>query len=146
MEREKIILEPRQGRYEIMAEMSPGRMRKKREGRYFAVRSAAIKGCCFPMIVRKRSKCGCAIPILPDMVFFKGDGRVHRIDEPNTEPLSEDIIASKGKAAAVLELKAGSAARFGLKPGDKIFILSSKTLPQNSRRTPAMLAGGAGVV
>ena len=97
------------------------------------------------MTVRKRSKCGCAISILPDMVFFKSDGRVHRM-EPNTVPLSEDIVASKGKSAAVLELKDRSAERFGPQPGDKIFIVSSKTLPQNSRRTPAMLAGGAGVV
>jgi uncharacterized protein len=54
-----------------------------------------------------------------DMIFIRADGIVHRI-EANTEPFSERIIASRGAVAAVLELKAGSAARMGLKPGDRV--------------------------
>jgi uncharacterized membrane protein (UPF0127 family) len=54
-----------------------------------------------------------------DMVFIRGDGIIHRI-EANTEPFSERVIASRGTVAAVLELKAGSAARLGLKPGDRV--------------------------
>jgi uncharacterized membrane protein (UPF0127 family) len=37
-----------------------------------------------------------------------------------TEPHSEAIIASNGPVAAVLEIAGGSAARLGLKPGDKV--------------------------
>ena len=45
-----------------------------------------------------------------DMIFIRADGIIHRI-EANTEPFSERVIASRGTVAAVLELKAGSAAR-----------------------------------
>jgi uncharacterized protein len=54
-----------------------------------------------------------------DMVFIKQDGVVHRI-EAGTEPLSERIIASKGRVTAVLELAAGEAKRLGLKAGDRV--------------------------
>ncbi len=54
-----------------------------------------------------------------DMVFIRGDGTVHRI-EARTEPMSERIIASKGKVTAVLELAGGAAERLGLKAGDKV--------------------------
>jgi uncharacterized membrane protein (UPF0127 family) len=54
-----------------------------------------------------------------DMIFIRADGIVHRI-ERQTEPFSERIIASQGEVAAVLELKAGSADRLGLRPGDRV--------------------------
>lgn len=54
-----------------------------------------------------------------DMVFIRADGTVHRI-AAMTEPHSEAIIASNGPVAAVLEIAGGSAARLGLKPGDKV--------------------------
>ncbi len=54
-----------------------------------------------------------------DMIFIRADGIVHRI-EAATEPFSEAVIASHGDVSAVLELVAGTAARIGLKPGDKV--------------------------
>lgn len=54
-----------------------------------------------------------------DMIFIRADGTVHRV-EARTEPFSERVIASQGDVAAVLELKAGTAARIGLKPGDQV--------------------------
>jgi hypothetical protein len=54
-----------------------------------------------------------------DMVFIRADGIVHRI-ETRTEPLSENIIASKGDVTACLELAGGAAERLGLKPGDRV--------------------------
>lgn len=54
-----------------------------------------------------------------DMIFIRADGIVHRI-ETDTEPHSERIIASKGDVTGVLEMKAGSARRLGLKPGDRV--------------------------
>ena len=54
-----------------------------------------------------------------DMVFIRADGIVHRI-EARTEPLSENIIASRGDVTACLELAGGAAERLGLKPGDRV--------------------------
>lgn len=54
-----------------------------------------------------------------DMVFIRADGTVHHIAE-GTEPFSETVISSRGDVTAVLELIAGSAARLGLKSGDKV--------------------------
>ncbi len=55
-----------------------------------------------------------------DMVFIRADGIVHRIEE-GTEPFSERVIASGGDVLAVLELRAGIAAKIGLKAGDRVF-------------------------
>jgi uncharacterized protein len=54
-----------------------------------------------------------------DMIFIRSDGIIHRI-ETDTEPHSERIIASGGDVTGVLEMKAGSARRLGLKPGDRV--------------------------
>jgi uncharacterized membrane protein (UPF0127 family) len=54
-----------------------------------------------------------------DMVFIRADGVVHRI-EARTEPLSENIVASRGDVTACLELAGGAAERLGLKAGDKV--------------------------
>ncbi|MFM1815004.1 MAG: hypothetical protein RLZ98_1699 [Pseudomonadota bacterium] len=54
-----------------------------------------------------------------DMVFIRQDGTVHRIAR-NTEPLSEAVVASRGKVTAVLEIAAGEADRLGIAPGDKV--------------------------
>ena len=54
-----------------------------------------------------------------DMIFIRGDGRIHRIAE-NTEPLSTRIISSGGPVRAVLEVIAGTAKKFGIAPGDRV--------------------------
>ena len=54
-----------------------------------------------------------------DMVFMRADGTIARI-EANAEPLSDRVIASGSPVKAVLELKAGTAQRLGLKAGDKV--------------------------
>jgi uncharacterized protein len=54
-----------------------------------------------------------------DMVFIRPDGVVHRI-EARMEPLSENIIASRGEVVACLELAGGEAERLGLKAGDRV--------------------------
>lgn len=54
-----------------------------------------------------------------DMIFIRADGIVHRV-ETDTEPHSERIIASEGDVTGVLEMKAGSARRLGIKPGDRV--------------------------
>ncbi|MDA9439842.1 hypothetical protein XH98_12015 [Bradyrhizobium sp. CCBAU 51745] len=54
-----------------------------------------------------------------DMIFIRADGRILRITE-NTEPLSTKIISSKGPARAVLEVVAGTAQKYGIRPGDRV--------------------------
>lgn len=54
-----------------------------------------------------------------DMVFIRPDGTVSHI-AADTEPLSTAIIPSNGPVLAVLELNAGTAARLGIKPGDRV--------------------------
>ena len=60
-----------------------------------------------------------------DMIFIRGDGVVHRIEE-GTEPLSERVISSKGPVTTVLELAAGESKRLGLKAGDLVIHSSFK--------------------
>jgi uncharacterized membrane protein (UPF0127 family) len=54
-----------------------------------------------------------------DMIFIRADGRILRIAE-NTEPLSTKIISSGGLAKGVLEVVAGTAQKYGIKPGDRV--------------------------
>ncbi len=54
-----------------------------------------------------------------DMVFIAPDGRVVSVKRDAT-PMSEDIIPSGGDVLGVLEVKAGTAARIGVKPGDRV--------------------------
>ena len=54
-----------------------------------------------------------------DMIFMDRSGKVVSI-AANTEPLSEHIIPSVEPAYAVLEVNAGTAARIGLKVGDRV--------------------------
>lgn len=54
-----------------------------------------------------------------DMLFIDGRGTIINIVE-NTQPLSLDVISSAGPALATLELNAGTAARLGIRPGDRV--------------------------
>lgn len=54
-----------------------------------------------------------------DMVFVRGDGTVVSI-APATTPFSLEPVPSGAPVRFVLEVVAGTAARIGLKPGDKL--------------------------
>jgi uncharacterized membrane protein (UPF0127 family) len=54
-----------------------------------------------------------------DMLFIRADGTVARI-AADTEPLSTRTISSGEPVLAVLELNAGTAARLGLRAGDRV--------------------------
>lgn len=54
-----------------------------------------------------------------DIVFIRADGIVDSI-APEAKPLSDALVPSAGPVDFVLELAAGTAARIGLKPGDKV--------------------------
>ncbi len=54
-----------------------------------------------------------------DLVFIAADGRVVSVKR-DAEPLSETTIPSGGDVLGVLEVNAGTAARIGLEPGDRV--------------------------
>ena len=54
-----------------------------------------------------------------DMVFIAASGKVVSV-AADTKPLSDHIITSGGPVLGVLEVNAGTVARIGLKPGDKV--------------------------
>jgi uncharacterized protein len=54
-----------------------------------------------------------------DMLFIRPDGTIARI-AANTEPLSTRTIPSGEPVLAVLELNSGTAARLGIRAGDRI--------------------------
>ena len=54
-----------------------------------------------------------------DMLFIRADGSIASI-ATDTRPLSLETIRSGEPVDRVLELKAGSAKRWGLKPGDRL--------------------------
>ena len=58
-------------------------------------------------------------PLSLDILFVRADGRVHRIAE-NATPQSTDTIPSNGDVLAVIELKAGTAARLKIRPGAQV--------------------------
>jgi uncharacterized protein len=77
-------------------------------------------GMLFPHAVPREAGMWMKNTYLPlDMVFISETGRVHHIVR-NTEPHSTEIISSNGPVAAVLELPAGAADRYGLKVGDQV--------------------------
>ena len=54
-----------------------------------------------------------------DMVFIRADGTIARV-VADTEPLSTAIISSGEPVLGVLELNAGTAAKLGIRPGDRV--------------------------
>ena len=50
---------------------------------------------------------------------MRADGRVHRI-AANAKPQSTETIPSNGDVLAVIELKAGTAARLKIRPGAQV--------------------------
>ena len=54
-----------------------------------------------------------------DMIFIRPDGTIARVAE-NAEPLSTRVISSGEPVSAVLEVAGGTAARLGIKSGDRV--------------------------
>lgn len=54
-----------------------------------------------------------------DMLFIDHTGRIVNIAQ-RAVPYSEETISSDGPVRAVLEVNSGTAARLGLKPGDRV--------------------------
>ena len=54
-----------------------------------------------------------------DMLFVDAEGRIVNIHE-RAVPQTDDVIAAAAPVRAVIELNGGTAARLGIKPGDRV--------------------------
>jgi uncharacterized membrane protein (UPF0127 family) len=81
---------------------------------------AADHGMLFDFGMTRRVAMWMKNTYLPlDMLFIRQDGTIARIAD-NTVPQSETIIDSGEPVHFVLELNAGTAAKLGIAPGDKV--------------------------
>ncbi len=77
-------------------------------------------GMIFPMEPPREAAFWMEGTVMPlDLIFIAPDHRVLRI-AANAVPFDRTELPSHGIVSAVLELKAGEAARIGLKPGDEV--------------------------
>ncbi len=67
-------------------------------------------------------------PTSLDMVFIAADGRIANI-AADTQPFSLATLGSAGPVRYVLELAAGTAARLGVKPGNRVIYPLEKDAP-----------------
>ena len=119
MAQEQLTLVTSSGRREISVEVAetPEDMAV---GLMFRTALPEGQGMLFPSAAPREANMWMRNTYIPlDMVFIRADGIIHRI-EPMTQPLSEDIIASRGEVLAVLELPGGAAQKMGLKSGDRV--------------------------
>lgn len=81
---------------------------------------AADTGMLFDFGLTRRVAMWMKNTYLPlDMLFIRKDGTISRI-AADTAPHSEAIIDSREPVHFVLELNAGTAARLGIRPGDRV--------------------------
>lgn len=119
MRREPLTIVTAQGEHTFQVEIA-STPEEKAKGLMFRTSLADDAGMLFPYSPPQEATMWMRNTYISlDMVFIRADGTVHRI-EPRTEPFSERVIASRGDVAAVLELKAGTADRLGLGPGDRV--------------------------
>lgn len=104
-------------RFTVELALSP---RQQAQGLMFRRRLAADAGMLFvyptPRIITMWMR-NTYIPL--DMMFIGPDGRIVRIAE-RTRPMSTETISSGRPALAVLEVNAGTAARLGIRSGDRV--------------------------
>ena len=105
--------------YQISVEVAETE-RQKAIGLMFRKFLSPDKGMLFPYPQPQELTMWMRNTYIPlDMLFIKADGTIHRIAQ-NTEPFSEEVVASKGDVTAVLELAGGVTKSLGIKPGDKV--------------------------
>jgi len=114
-----LTIETGRGRYQLMVEMAetPSTWRQGlQKRRQLAPDAGMLFNYQQPRAVTMWMK---DTFISLDMIFIDERGLVVNIVE-NTQPMSLSTIPSEGPVLAVLELNAGTAAKLGLKRGDRI--------------------------
>ena len=118
-ETSRLQIETTSGSHEFTVELAISRGQQA-QGLMFRREMAADAGMLFvhprPRLLTMWMR-NTLIPL--DMVFAAPDGTVTHVVE-RTIPLSEKTISSRVPAKAVLELNAGTAARLGIQPGDRL--------------------------
>lgn len=119
-EHTSLSIETKSGRvFEFNVELAESSEQKSR-GLMFRREMAADEGMLFLHRRDKVLTMWMANTYLPlDMLFIGADGRISRIEE-NTIPQSRDIISSRQRVRAVLELNAGTARDLGIAVGDRV--------------------------
>lgn len=118
-EQDNLAIESAGGTYEFAVEVAET-AEQRAQGLMFRQRLAPDAGMLFLYPAEGRLSMWMMNTFLPlDMLFVAADGRIVDIAQ-RTVPLSTVSIVSEAKALAVLELNAGTAARLGLAPGDRV--------------------------
>ena len=119
MRRDTLILHTASGAHRIDIEVAESDQ-EKAYGLMFRRSLGDDQGMLFPYPTAHEITMWMRNTFIPlDMIFIRADGIVHRV-ETDTEPHSERIIGSQGDVTGVLEMKAGSARRLNIKPGDRV--------------------------
>ena len=114
-----LTLETARGRFGLIVELAetPSTWRQGlQRRRYLAADAGMLFNFQQPRMVSMWMK-DTLIPL--DMIFIDERGAVLNVAE-NTIPLSLAAISSNGPALAVLEVNAGTAAKLGVRPGDRV--------------------------
>ena len=116
---EALAIETSLGRHAFKIEVA--RTAEQREtGLMFRTHLAADAGMLFEYQQPQAILMWMANTLIPlDMIFIGADGRIMNVAE-RTVPESLATIPSAGLAKGVLEVAAGTAARIGIKPGDRV--------------------------
>ena len=131
-----LTMETARGRFEFMVEMAetPSTWQQGlQRRRHLAADAGMLFNFHQPRVVSMWMK-DTLIPL--DMIFIDERGAVVNVAE-NTVPLSPATISSNGPVLAVLEVNAGTAARLGVRPGDRVVHPLFSPTADPPRRTDA---------
>lgn len=114
-----LTIDAESGQFEFQVEMAVS-PEQRGLGLMFREDLAEDRGMLFDFGKLQRASMWMRNTYVPlDMLFIDPDGRITQI-AADTRPLSDAVIASREPVRAVLELRAGVAAKLGIKPGDRI--------------------------
>lgn len=119
-ERDHLVIETAEGaRHEFRIELALA-PEQQAQGLMYRRKLPADAGMLFVYQPARRISMWMANTYIPlDMLFVQADGVISKIVE-RTVPQSRASISSDRSVSAVLELNSGTAARLGLKPGDRV--------------------------
>ena len=116
---ETLVIETASGRHPFKVEIAAS-TEQRETGLMFRTQLAADAGMLFEYQQPEAILMWMRNTLIPlDMVFIGADGRIMNVAE-RTVPQSLTTIPSAGLAKGVLEVNSGTAAKIGIKPGDRV--------------------------
>jgi uncharacterized membrane protein (UPF0127 family) len=114
-----LTIDAKSGQFEFQVEMAVN-PEQRGQGLMFREDLAEDRGMLFDFGRMQRSSMWMRNTYVPlDMLFIHADGRIMQIAS-DVQPLSDAVIVSREPVRAVLELRAGVAAKLGIEPGDRL--------------------------